>query len=765
MKNYLLLICLSALSACISTISLAEDVNTRIISLKTDIQEAGIDKNTDELRSELGQLYLQTGEYISAEKELNKIQAPSNEDLTNLARVYLLTLNTKAFTEFVASASFTSVVDKTTYSAFKAQSELLSGNKNTANSILKSISTKTDIVKLIEAKVLLQSEDYQQSIDSLKQVDENKYPESHLIKAEIYKNTGYLLQAIDSLKKYSRAQPKSTYHLPKLLQLQLVSEDFSAAKKTISKILKLQDKNTFALQADAIIALQENDYTKAYRTMEKIFSYISVPTEQQVYLMATSALKTKRYEIAIKYMERLKEIDSDTYNVKEIVDVLASRNFHNSLDTDKKSKKDLKSISKLYKVAILNISDGEVEKANEIASSLISDHPELPQGYYIESLVSLKNNDFSNAYISSLTAFKLSPYNPFNINNMVYLAEKASQIENALQNIDKKIAKAKVTDPVITLYIYRHRLEKDSSVIKLENYFEKTKDQNAALQLSLIYRDKGATEKAYSLLKEIYLSSESTDSKLTDSFIIEYSNVLKLLNKTAEADSFFDNLLKRGYTTNKFITAAIAFNLAYKKDSFNQFLSKWSEKIPNSPILLRAKIQKLIDNKKINTAYELFKNNEEKIINAPSGKITAGIIYNQTNDYEKSANYFNEEYEENPSEKLLLTTYRAFLIAKDMNKAHYMLKNGVKKYTNNRYIKALYAQSLIKRNKKLAIDVYLELLKEDSISIVYLNNLADLYNSTGDKKTALTYINRALSLKPENEALKKTRQRIESTEN
>lgn len=250
-----------------------QEYKSAVIELKSAIQQAP--KNA-EYRLTLGRLYMQTGDSVSAEKELSRAleygAAPGDVIIPMARALYLIgrhedviKLNNQ-YTELDA--------EQLGYlKTYHALAELELGDTDASMALFDELSTLDNpaVVAFAQANLSIRPQQYDVAIEQLDKIDAKNvlYPEALYLKGNIFMAQDKLQEAIAVFENYLDITPRSARTILLLAQTQVKAKEFADADKNLQLLLKIVPEQAFANYLKAVVDLEAKNYIPAKEHAEK----------------------------------------------------------------------------------------------------------------------------------------------------------------------------------------------------------------------------------------------------------------------------------------------------------------------------------------------------------------------------------------------------------------------------------------------------------------------------------------------------------------
>lgn len=250
------------------------DNQAAIIEYKNAIQQ---DPRAPAPRFALGKLYLQKGDFESAEKELNtalELGQPAADVVPLLSKAYQQTGAENALLDLDHQNPQFTATQKAEVGFYKLQALVKLGKESDAQALLNELSgldTSSVYKGLIATYAAILDEDYYTALSETealrKQAPQNK--DVLLQLARLHLNMEQIEPAIEVYQAYVEYYPNDVDNRFALITLLFEQNRLADAKPHVDELLKINNDHGLLNQFKGIIAASEDDYASALSLLEK----------------------------------------------------------------------------------------------------------------------------------------------------------------------------------------------------------------------------------------------------------------------------------------------------------------------------------------------------------------------------------------------------------------------------------------------------------------------------------------------------------------
>ena len=392
------------------------DHKSAIIALKNAV---AIAPNNAELRFQLGNSYVNQGDYASAEKELEKAEQLGFDPIQNLPRLIETKFKLSKYDEVYSltqeaeALSDTGYVQALTYAGL---SSLHQGNREQAKEYIdnanqiSSESVYGQIGKAYLANSVEEAEKALVILDSLVAYAPD-IADTYLLKAYLLQSSKQYLEAAETFKAYAKMRPKEVQVQFFIAQNYLSAKELDKAEPVVNKLLKISENHPLTNQMKAQIEFDRKNYqaakdfgVKAYQQNDNFPFAIIIAGMSSYYL--------GDYEQAYQQLIKVKsKVPSDHIVNKILVELQLRLGYDNEA---------VESINQLVETGDANTSlltaasnellkSGNKAAAQELLQQSISLNSENPNDVANQGLLKLKLNDLGSGIEMLEKALTLDP--------------------------------------------------------------------------------------------------------------------------------------------------------------------------------------------------------------------------------------------------------------------------------------------------------------------------------------------------------------------
>ncbi|WP_189337810.1 XrtA/PEP-CTERM system TPR-repeat protein PrsT [Photobacterium sanguinicancri] len=299
-----------------------QDTNAAIIELKNAIKQAPKDSQARQI---LGQIYLERGNFASAEKELEKalrLKGDSDSLSPLVAQALLGQDKTEALIELVDNTRTTEQSVKTELLAFKALALLKQGKMEEAQYSL-SLAENAGQDTLYQSIGRATLDAANENIDSALYIVNNIVKE-HSTSSDAWLLKGHLETAKGDNKSAARSYQKAVDNAPDAIQYTLYlaqalvrDEAYKDADKYVSNLLKMSNSHVIVNELKANILYAEGDSDEA-----KVHADLAIQNGSQnvsTYLISgVVAFQQGKFEQANEHFKKIDPLVPDNHFVKRL---------------------------------------------------------------------------------------------------------------------------------------------------------------------------------------------------------------------------------------------------------------------------------------------------------------------------------------------------------------------------------------------------------------------------------------------------------------
>ncbi|MGF1692165.1 XrtA/PEP-CTERM system TPR-repeat protein PrsT [Photobacterium kagoshimensis] len=587
-----------------------QDTNAAIIELKNAIKQAPKDSQARQI---LGQIYLERGNFASAEKELEKaIRLKGDSDTLTplLAQALLGQDKTEPLITLVDQTRTTDQSIKTELLAFKALALLKQGKIDDAQYTL-SLAENAGQDTLYQSIGRATLDAANENIDSALYIVNNIVKE-HSTSSDAWLLKGHLETAKGDNKAAARSYQKAVEYAPDAIQYTLYlaqalvrDEAYKDADKYVSKLIKMSNNHVLVneLKASILYAEGSNDEAKTHADLAIQNGSQNVAT----YLISgVVAFQQGKFEQANEHFKKIDPLVPANHFVKRLYTITQFKlgNIDDAMNT-------------------LNNFNGQTEQDSTFLSSMSVELARL--GREDEALTLAQK---ASANGSGNSQVKLG---------LIQLANNDTSGLDTLQqalnvNPDLKEAKLGLT------YFYLKMGKIDDAEKTIDEWLtESSANAQAMLLKGLVYQIKQQPDQA----KNWYQKVLATDSENIQARLA----VAQLADKEEGPDAAYSEAMKAYQLepTNPMVFRHVV-RFAYQSDQMadlNKVIGKQLSESPNSDALKVQKATTLAVNTEYQPAIELLETISPHNQSSSSLRLLADL-YNQQQDYDNALTYYSQ---------------------------------------------------------------------------------------------------------------------------
>ncbi len=252
------------------------DPKSAIIALKN---ANALDPSNASLRFELGVLYLEQGDYLSAEKELERSQSlgfDSAQVLPELVEVkYKLTKFEDVYT-LIENSSILSDSAQIKVLTFAGLSALAQQERSKAVDYIdqaNSVTGESTYGQIGKAYLATSEKEIEEALILVNSLIAYapKITESYLLKGYLLQSTKSYIEAAEAFEKYAQLRPRELQVQFFIAQNYISAQLIDKAEPIVNALVKQLDNHSLANQMKAQISFQQKDYEQAKRYGEKAY--------------------------------------------------------------------------------------------------------------------------------------------------------------------------------------------------------------------------------------------------------------------------------------------------------------------------------------------------------------------------------------------------------------------------------------------------------------------------------------------------------------
>lgn len=274
----------------------------------------------------LGEIYLNNGSFIAAEKELSRaLELGASEDnvVPLLARSLSAQAKSLEVIELANRSNLTEPYAKTDLLALKAAAELLVGLIDEAKyslELAKEYSYDSLYLQLSVAKLDAVNNDVDAALQSVDKILETVTDNSDvwLLKGHLETGAKNFPEATKSYQKAYEISADAIYYTLFIANSMVREKRFEDAEKYIDNLLSLAPNHLLANKLKAVIVYNRKDYSIAKRHANKVLQSGQNDVTLEL-ISAASSFELKLFEQAYKMLKRVEPKVPDNQNVKQLL--------------------------------------------------------------------------------------------------------------------------------------------------------------------------------------------------------------------------------------------------------------------------------------------------------------------------------------------------------------------------------------------------------------------------------------------------------------
>ncbi|MGF1786026.1 PEP-CTERM system TPR-repeat protein PrsT [Photobacterium swingsii] len=593
-----------------------QDTNAAIIELKNAIKQAPKDSQARQI---LGQIYLDRGNFASAEKELEKaLRLKGDSDLLSplLAQALLGQDKTEALIELVDKTRTTDQSVKTELLAFKSLALIKQGKMEDAkyNLSLAENAGQDTLYRSIGRATL---DAANENIDSALYIVNNIVTE-HSTSSDAWLLKGHLETAKGDNKAAARSYQKAVDNAPDAIQYTLYlaqalvrDEAYKDAEKYVNKLLKMSSNHVIVneLKANILYAEGNNDEAKIHADLAIQNGSQSVAT----YLISgVVAFQQGKFEQANEHFKKIDPLVPANHFVKRLYTITQFKlgNIDDAMST-------------------LNTYTGQTEQDSTFLSSMSVELARL--GREDEALALAQK---ASANGSGDSQVKLG---------LIQLANNDTGGLDTLQqalNVNPDLKEAKLG----LAYFYLKQGKVDEAEQTIDEWLAKSPANTQAMLLKgLVYQIKQQPEEAKAWYNKV-LASDGDN-------IQAHLAVAQLVDKQEGPKAAYSQAIKAYQIepTNPLVFRHTV-RFAYQSDQMAELskaIDQQRDKDQNNDVLKVQKATTLAINSEYQAAIELLESISPHNQSSSSLRLL-GDLYNQQQDYDNALTYYSQWLTKDP---------------------------------------------------------------------------------------------------------------------
>lgn len=582
------------------------ETSPAVIELKNAIQQ---DPGLSEPRQLLGQIYLQNGQFASAEKEFSRAtRNGANREVIEplLARALLSQEKNEAVSKLVDKSTVTHPKVKSELLALKSLALLKQGSLEEAKYTLElaeNAGQDSLYHSLSKASIAATEGNLDLALSTTDQliVAFQESSDAWLLKGHLETSKGHYLLAAESYQKAIELTPNAIHYTLFLAQALLKNEQYDKAEEQVDKLLQASFNNVLINEIKATVRYVSKDFDTAKEYADRAIQYGSNNITTYI-ISGVVAFKQNKIEQANTHLKKVSSFVPDDHFINQIYVATQLRlgNIEGAIETlntlPSSSEKNSKFISDISlefaKIGRNDIALNLAEKAAQFDSS--DSNSKLRLG-----LIKLANNDTSG--LGALEqVLKIEPTLLEANVGMIYFHLKRGELEEANKAVDSWLASQPEDINAMHLKGMTKQLQKDYGSAK--TWYNRVLDKDP--------------ENIPALLALAHL--KSLDNQINDAF----KDVIVIAAKHPDNQSVAKQL----------------FSYAKRTNQFDQAISLYKNHIKENPAALQSKTilaQGYAVNGNYTQAINLLNDLSHEDKNATVWRLLT-LLYKNTNNYAKS---------------------------------------------------------------------------------------------------------------------------------
>lgn len=567
--------------------------------------------------------------------------------------------------------------------------------------------------------------------------------------------------------------------------------DMQAASNRLQQAEKLIPNHLPTIYLRAVIAYSQNNLEQAHHNLERVLE--AAPRDIGARrLMAATLVRQKEAAQAIPLLKSL------------VADGVADANVHTlmaraqmetgdyagateSFDAAIKLSKDPAALK--TQRALSKLAQGDAAEAMQDLQNVVKEDEDSLQARVLMVMLSLRDRQYETALSQAEDMAKQFPDNPLAQN----LRGAALIGLNRLDDAHAAFAAALETDPdYVPAAIYLARLESrtgqvDSAIARYEALLAKDQNNvNALVDLANIRLAQGDQDKAVAYLEKamnarpdvtgpglrlvnLYISTGQAGKALSEANVLLQNHrddpqVLEMVGRAQlAAGETANSVLSFRRLTNMLpqsgpaqFLLGVSLRQSGDTDAARDAFRKAIDLTPAFAPSYRSLVSLEAESGNLEGALELAEDLRKSMPDSPVGDVFTGDIYLRRNNPEQALAAFNAAWQKAPQFPIAVRLYRAHAALGQVDEGLALMQQWVDQHQQDEGARNILASSYLDAGKyPQAIQTYEALLGPDSKDAVALNNLAWLYQQTGDDRDVPT-ARAAYELKPDVAAIADT---------
>ncbi|MCH2056447.1 MAG: PEP-CTERM system TPR-repeat protein PrsT [Thalassotalea sp.] len=397
-------------------------------------------------------------------------------------------------------------------------------------------------------------------------------------------------------------------------------------------------------------------------------------------------------------------------------------------------------------LAYLAVRSGDTARALSIATKWQESYPEKADGYNLESAIALKRKDLSLAKKLLLQGLKIESDNLYSLTQLAQISQAEGDNDAAQDYIQKAITAAPYDLKVLRLYFRLLRNEEALQTLK-DKLTQAPANDNLKIVVAEAQLSMGELESAIGLLNQITPNIDTPKLFwMMKVYTAKASKNIVMLKKALDDWSELNpyHIEPSFYLAEYYV---------YEKD-FKRALNTVDEALKRHPEYLTlsfVKTEILLDMRKAADAKAFYESYKSRVDDLPAKYGIEGRIALLNKQFSLAAENLATFYKSQPNNKMVTLLAAALIGNSEQAQAIELLEGHIATMGGNSQVYSLLGTlQLQANNREGALKVYEAMIEEQPTNVIAINNAAWLNMEQGDFDRALTLINQAVDLAPNN---------------
>lgn len=564
------------------------------------------------------------------------------------------------------------------------------------------------------------------------------HPLANYLEGMIFFQQRKMASARNALYKVLKAVPN---HLPSHLMMGAIHYSLDQpeqAESYLSRYVAAVPDYMPARKLLAAVQLKNGEADEAIRLLESVLESIPQGDPQLYVLLGNAYMQQGDYSKGTEYFEKAVAIAPEESAIRTSLALghLVAGETEQAV-TQLETAIDMgKGLAQADILLILTyLQNREFDKAYESAQRFAANHPDNPMPYNMAGIARLGKGDAAAAKKSFEQALKIDPGFSAAAMNIARLSLQAGQLGEARHTLEKILSRDKTHMGAMLVLARIEKLEDhpDKAIKWLERAAEKNP---TAVQPGLVlageWLRQGEKLKALAQARELYAKQPDHpavleflgESQLANE---ESSNAVATFQKLAEIrprSAHAHYLLGRAHS--------IAKDLKSATTSLQTALSLDPDYLPAQLLLADLALQSGQEEEALNIAGRI----QQQHADSAAGYIVEGDIYRRNNQFAKAARAYSKGFQKEQSAPLALRLHKAIKETGDLAAARKPLESWLGQQPDDTKVRTALALALQDAGQtRRAIEQYQRILSIQKDNVVAMNNLAWLYQETGDPRS------------------------------